>query len=60
MKVVIRTHRLDADTISGERFQIVYTYTSFNKEEIDELEEKISKQTGGAYMTVITDEDDLK
>lgn len=60
MQTTITTHRFEPDTVCGDKFQVVYTYTSHDKAEIDELEDRIKKLTGGAYMTVINSEDDLK
>ena len=60
MKTVITSHRLDPDTIRGEAFQIVYTFSSFDKVEIDEMENRVKEQSNGAYAVVIDDEDDMK
>ena len=61
MKVTITSNRLEPDTIRGEAFQVVCTYTSFDITEIDEIEENFKKQNNGSYAVVIEDtEDDLK
>ena len=60
MKITITGSRLEPDTIRGEAFQIVYTYTSFDKTEIDDFEHKFKEQNHGAYAVIIDMEDDLK
>ena len=60
MKTVITSHRLEPDTIRGEALQVVYTFSSFDKQQIDDMEDWVNKQKDGAFAVVINDEDDLK
>lgn len=60
MKIIITSNRLEPDTIRGEAFQAIYTYSSFDKLEIDEIEEYFKKQSKGSYAIIVDTEDDLK
>ena len=60
MKITITSDRLEPDTVRGEAFQAVYTYSSFDKNEIDEVEQRFKEQSKGAYAIIINTEDDLK
>lgn len=50
MKTQIKAERLKENTTFGHGVQVTYTYTSFNKDEIDLYEELIRQQMGGAFM----------
>ena len=52
MKTQIRATRLP-QTTAGHGVQVVYTYTSTNKAEIDLQEELIKQQLGGAFAVTI-------
>ena len=55
MKTQIRATRLP-ETKAGHGVQVVYTYTSQKKSEIDLYEELIRQQLGGAFaITIETD-----
>ena len=56
MKTQIRATRLP-ETKAGHGVQVVYTYTSQNKAEIDLQEELIRQQLGGAFAITIESED---
>lgn len=55
MKTQIRATRLP-ETKTGHGVQVVYTYTSKNKAEIDLQEELIKQQLGGAFAVTIETE----
>lgn len=58
MKTQIRAARLP-ETKAGHGVQVVYTYTSTNKAEIDLYEELIRQQLGGAFaITIETETED--
>ena len=45
MKVLITWERLKPDTIGGDKLKVTTTYMSFDKDEIDKLEENLGKTT---------------
>lgn len=51
MTVLTEIERLKPSTISGEGVRISYTYTSFDKAEIDRLEEDAKSSLG--YVTIL-------
>lgn len=56
MKTQIRATRLP-ETKTGHGIQVVYTYTSHSKAEIDLQEELIKQQLGGAFAVTYETED---
>ena len=58
MKTQIKAERLKETTSYGHGVQVTYTYTSFDRAEIDRTEELIRQQMGGAFM--ITTETEKK
>lgn len=46
MKVLTRYRRLAPTTLTGEQIEVVTTYSSFNKEEIDALEKTFKEIIG--------------
>lgn len=59
MKTQIRATRLP-ETKAGHGVQVVYTYTSHKKAEIDLQEELIKQQLGGAFAITMEMEDEEK
>ena len=51
MKQLITFERLEADTIRGEAIMIKQVISSFDKQEIDDLEQTLSKTIGTALIT---------
>lgn len=51
MKETISFRRLTPDTINGEQIAITYTYSSFNKSEIDKIEEYLRNSLGTCVVT---------
>ena len=51
MKLLTQYKRENPDTILGEKITIIQTYSSFNKDEIDELEQRCKDSIGDGLMT---------
>ena len=50
MKVFIQYKRENPDTILGEKITLIQTYSSFNQDEIDELEQDFKENIGNGIM----------
>jgi len=57
MKLLIRYERENPDTIIGEKLTITHIYSSFNKDEIDEMEQKCKDAIGNGLMTELKGSD---
>lgn len=51
MRMFTQYKRENPDTILGEKITIIQTYSSFNKDEIDELEQKCKENIGNGIET---------
>lgn len=51
MKLFTQYKRENPDTIVGEKITITQTYSSFNQEEIDKLEQECKEHIGNGLMT---------
>ena len=51
MRMFTQYKRENPDTILGEKITIIQTYSSFNKDEIDELEQKCKENIGNGIVT---------
>ena len=51
MKCLITYSRLNADTISGERIIVTQTYSTFDSEEMDRLEDYLRGNIASGIMT---------
>lgn len=45
MKVLVTWERLAPDTVGGDKLRVTTTYMSFDKDEIDKLQEKMDGAT---------------
>ena len=59
MQIFTRYKRLLPDTVNGERLQVTTIYASYNKAEIDSLEETM-KQTVGSGIVQTFEEDERR
>ena len=50
MKTIITWHRGDADTVSGEQLVVKTIYTSFDKTEIDAVQQYCEKVYGDGFV----------
>lgn len=51
MKCLITYSRFNADTISGERIIVTQTYSTFDSEEMDRLEDYLRQSIASGIMT---------
>ena len=58
MKIFVQYKRNNPDTIIYENLTITYTYSSFNKDEIDELEQKCKDYISDGLMTELKEGDE--
>ena len=57
MKAFAQYKREEPDTILGEKITIITTYSSFDKEEIDEIEQYCKENIGNGLFADIREED---
>lgn len=50
MKTIITWHRGNADTVSGEQIEVKTLYTSFDKSEIDAIQQYCQKVYGDGLV----------
>lgn len=56
MKLLTQYKRENPDTVLGEKITIVQTYSSFNKEKIDKLEQYCKEHIGYVLVTELKEE----
>lgn len=56
MRILTQYKREKPDTISGEKISIIQTYSSFNKEEIDKLEQDCKERIGFGLVAEVKGE----
>ena len=57
MKLSINYEELMPTTVSGHAIKITYVYSSFDKEEVDKLKERLADEIGTGIVATIKVED---
>ncbi len=57
MKLFTQYRRENPDTVFGEKITIIQTYSSFNRDEIDKLEQDCKEHIGDGLMAELKGED---